>query len=135
MPCHPTPHCTVGIDSFEGTVRISAVALTASAPSAPPGVQLSVTLAPGPGARHWFSLPDSTWALVLAGTHVLTSTVESSAGATVSRHVILGSAPKDLRLANATVTFEVARDARTDGSYDISVQADQVTSSAHKRHR
>ena len=108
-------------------MQISAVALSPSAPSSPPGVQLSVTLAPGPGARQWFSLPDSTWAMVLAGTHVLTSTVVSSEGATASHHVILGSAPKDLHLANATVTFEVARSAHADGTYDISVQADQVT--------
>ena len=107
-------------------MQISAVALSPSAASSPPGVQLSVKLGPGPGARQWFALPDSTWAMAIAGTHVLTSTVVSSEGSTASQHVILAAAPKDLHLANATVTFTLARSADSDGTYDISVQADKV---------
>ena len=145
---NPRRSIATGIDAFEGTVQISAVALSPKQhphPIANSGdvqsnttsgdvqsnansvdMQLSVKLPPGPGARQWFTLPDSTWAQLLAGTHVLTSTVLSRAGDTASHHVILGTPPKDLRLANATVSFVLDHSARSDGTYGIAVTADEV---------
>ena len=123
-----------GIDAFAGHAVIAALPLAAAAAAATPATNaggptpapqvMNLTMAAGPGVRQWFTIPDATWELGLAGTHVLVVKVTDAASkVVVHNHVILLTTPKELSMAKATVKFDIQANNNTNAAAAGSLHA------------
>ena len=107
---------------FNGTVTMSAFDFKGGETAAWTHTK-HVTLAKGPGAIAWFTLPKSPNG---AKTALLSTVTESSTGEAMSSHMVQLVAPSELEVAKATITLTVAEKANANGSIDIVVASDAV---------
>ena len=84
-------------------------------------VNKTMAMAEGPGALEWFNAD-----LPAGNTTSIISTVHDEAGAVVSEHMVQLVKPRDMAVAVAKLSFEVAHAANKDGTIDIVVTSDKV---------